>query len=136
MIKIESKSFYDTHATDVTARHNTRSTDEGSTNVRHNGTVQVGHDHDVELCRASNELHGPISINPRQRQKHVKVERKRGIRVVNDHVVVFDTGRLVFLRYPTEGVKEETVTEFHDVRLVHARDFLQSAWRTTEHIPG
>ena len=38
------------YTTDVAARDYTRTTDEGSTNVRHNSAVQIRHDHDIELC--------------------------------------------------------------------------------------
>ena len=48
-----------------------------------------------------------------------------GLRVVNNHVVEFDTSRLVLLRDASESVKEQTISEFHDVGLVHASDFLQ-----------
>ena len=45
-------------------------------------------------------------------------------RIVNDHVVGSDTGALVLLRNLTEGVQEKTITKLHDIRLVHASDFL------------
>ncbi len=49
------------------------------------------------------------------------------IRVVDDHVIELDASELVLLRNPAEGVQEQTVTKLHDVRLVHAGDFLQGA---------
>jgi hypothetical protein len=88
---------------DVAARDDTGATDEGSADVRHDGTVKVGHDHDIELLRLGNELHGGV---------------------VDNHVVRSDTGCLVLFRDSAEGVEEETVTELHDVGLVHASDLL------------
>ena len=46
-------------------------------------------------------------------------------RVVDNHIVRGDTHVRVVLRYLPEGVEEEAVTEFHDIGLVHACDFLQ-----------
>lgn len=83
----------------VAARDNTRATDQGSTNVGQNTTVQVGHDHDVKLLRAGDGLH-------------------RG--VVNNHVVDLE-GRVLLCNL-VEGVAEETVSELHDVGLVDASD--------------
>lgn len=42
-----------TYGSDVAPWDNTGSADEGSTNVGNNGTVEVGHDHDVELLGLS-----------------------------------------------------------------------------------
>ena len=47
------------------------------------------------------------------------------VRVVDDHVVVLNARRLVFLSNFTEGVEEKTVAEFHDVGLVDASNFLR-----------
>lgn len=47
-----------------------------------------------------------------------------GIRVIDDHVVVLKTRRLVLLRNPTEGVQEQTITKLHDVGFVDACNFL------------
>lgn len=44
--------------TDVATGYDSRSADEGSTNVGNNSSIQVGHDHYVELSGARNELHG------------------------------------------------------------------------------
>ena len=46
------------------------------------------------------------------------------LRVIDDHVVVFDSGRLVLFSNLTEGVEEQTITEFHDVGFVNTSDFL------------
>ena len=46
------------------------------------------------------------------------------VRVVDDHIVVCNSRGLVFLRDTTEGVEEQAVTEFHDVGLVDASNFL------------
>ena len=48
----------DTNTSDVAAWDDTGSTDEGGTDVGDDSTVQVGHDHDVELARAGDQLHG------------------------------------------------------------------------------
>ena len=50
-----------TYASDVASGHDTRTTDEGSANVRHNCSVQVRHHHDVKLLRLRDELHRPIN---------------------------------------------------------------------------
>ena len=44
---------------DVATRHDTRAADQGSTDVGDDRTVQVRHDHNVELRWSRNELHGP-----------------------------------------------------------------------------
>lgn len=67
----------------------------------------------MELDGRAYELH--------ELHKHMLVAS----RVVDDHIVVLDAGALVVLRDATEGVEEETVTELHDVGLVHARNFLR-----------
>lgn len=46
------------------------------------------------------------------------------IRVINNHVVELDARGLVLLGDPSESVEEETITELHDVGLVHAGNFL------------
>lgn len=83
----------------VAARDNTGTTDQGSTNVGENTTVQVGHDHDVKLLRAGDGLHGGV---------------------VDNHIVDLE-GR-VLLGNLMEGVAEEAVSELHDVGLVDASD--------------
>jgi hypothetical protein len=84
-------------AAHVAARNDTRATDEGSTNVGENATVEVRHDHDVELLRAGNSLHGGI---------------------VDNHVV--DLKGRVLLGDLVEGAAEQTVGKLHDVGLVDA----------------
>ena len=51
-----------THPSDVTSGDDSRSTNESGANVRDDSTVQVGHDHDVELARLSDQLHGTAII--------------------------------------------------------------------------
>ena len=56
----------------VGTRDDTRSADEGGANVAHDRTVQVRHDHDVELLGAVHELHRGVvdavsHIDPGQR---------------------------------------------------------------------
>lgn len=85
----------------VASGNNTRATDEASTDVGENTSVQVGHDHDVELLRSADALH-------------------RG--VVDNHVVGLDGG--VLLADLLDGVAEQTVGQLHDVGLVDASDLL------------
>lgn len=49
--------------TNVATGNNTRPTDEGSADVGDDGAVQVGHDHDIELLRLGDELHGAGAVN-------------------------------------------------------------------------
>lgn len=87
--------------THVASRHNTRSTDKPSADVGKDTTVQVRHDHDIELLWSRDALH-------------------RG--VVDNHVVGLE-GRIV-LSDLLEGVAEETVGKLHDVGLVDAGNLL------------
>lgn len=48
---------YVTYASNVASWDDAWSTNKGGTDVRDNGTVQVGHDHDVELARTRDKLH-------------------------------------------------------------------------------
>jgi hypothetical protein len=50
-------------ATHVATRDNTGTTDKGGTNVGENATVKVRHDHNVELLRAGDSLHGGVVDN-------------------------------------------------------------------------
>ena len=88
-------------AAHVAPRHYARATDQRCADVRQDTPVQVRHDHDVELLRSSDGLHG---------------------RVVDDHVARLE--RRVLLRHLLERVPEQAVGQFHDVRLVDARDLL------------
>ena len=47
------------------------------------------------------------------------------LRVVDNHVIESETGRLVLLRDLSESVQEETVTELHDVSFVNTGNFLK-----------
>lgn len=117
----------------VASGDDTRSTDKGGSDVTADGAVQLGgqshsalrcmstdvglrvsllhgrtlathHDHHVELLRSGHELH-------------------RG--VVDNHRVKLDAGvAVLLLGDPLARVEEETVSELHDVGLVHARHFL------------
>lgn len=88
-------------AAHVAAWHNTRATNKRGANVGQNATVQVGHDHDVELLRLGDALHGGV---------------------VDNHVVGLDGG--VLGSSLLEGGAEETVGQLHDVGLVDAGDLL------------
>lgn len=83
--------------THVATRYNTRTTDKSSSNVGQDTTVQVGHDHDVELLWSGDTLHGGV---------------------VDNHVVVLNRG--VLLTDAADGVAEETIGQLHDVGLVNA----------------
>lgn len=87
--------------THVASGNDTGTTDETSSNVGENTSVQVGHDHDVELLGSGDTLH-------------------RG--VVDNHVVGLDGGE--FLTDLLDGVAEKTVGQLHDVGLVNAGDLL------------
>lgn len=47
-------------AANVAARDDTRSTNESGSDVRGNSPIKVGHDHNIELARSSDELHGAV----------------------------------------------------------------------------
>lgn len=88
-------------AAHVAAGHNTGATDEGSADVGQDATVQVGHDHDVELLGLGDALHGGV---------------------VDNHVVGLDGG--VLGGGALEGGSEQAVGELHDVGLVDAGNLL------------
>lgn len=85
----------------VAAGHNTGATNQRSANVGQDTTVQVGHDHDVELLGLGDALHGGV---------------------IDNHIVGLD-GR-VLLGGLVEGRAEETVGQLHDVGLVDTGDLL------------
>lgn len=85
----------------VAARNNTGSTDQSSTNVGQDTTVQVGHDHDVELLRSRHTLHTGV---------------------VHNHVVGLE-GRVLGGSL-LESASEQTVGQLHDVGLVDTGDLL------------
>lgn len=88
-------------ASHVGARNQTRATDKGSADVGENATVEVRHDHDVELLRPRDSLHGSI---------------------VDNHVV--DLQGRVILCSLMEGATEQTIGKLHNVGLVDASDLL------------
>jgi hypothetical protein len=88
-------------AAHVASRDDSGSSNETSTNVGENTSVQVGHDHDVELLWPRHALHGGV---------------------VDDHVVGLQGG--VVLADPLDGVAEETVGKLHNVGLVDAGNLL------------
>ena len=55
----QSRQDIKTYASNVAARDDTRTANESGADVRDDGTIQVGHDHHVELLRTSHKLHGP-----------------------------------------------------------------------------
>jgi hypothetical protein len=76
------------------------------TDVADDVTVQVWHDHDVELLRLGNQLHRSV---------------------VDNHGIEFDTSVSVLLLCDSfTCVEEETISEFHNVGLVDTSDFLSS----------
>lgn len=65
------------------------------------GAVKIRSNHDIELGRVFDQLHGTV---------------------INNHFFVFDEGE--FFRSLTSTVQEESVYQFHDVGLVNHRHFL------------
>lgn len=84
-------------AAHVAAGNDTGTTDESSTNVGEDTTVEVGHDHDVKLLGARDSLHGGV---------------------VDNHVVDLEGREL--LGNLVESAAEETIGKLHDVGLVDA----------------
>jgi hypothetical protein len=78
-------------ATNVAARDDTGTTNETSTNVGNNVTVQVRHDHNVELLRTRDKLHSSV---------------------IDNHVVESNTVVFVFLGNIAASAQEQTITEF------------------------
>lgn len=74
---------------DVDTWHNTRSSDERCADVGHDISVQVRHDHDVELLWFGDELHRCV---------------------VYDHVVEGNSRALILLRDASARVQEKTIT--------------------------
>lgn len=81
----------------VAARNDTWTTDKTGTDVGQDTTVKVGHDHDVELLRTGDTLHGGV---------------------VDNHVVGLNSG--VLLTDLLDSVAEQTIGKLHDVGLVDA----------------
>jgi hypothetical protein len=87
--------------THVATGDQTRSTNESSADIGQDTSVKVRHDHDVELLRTGNSLHGGV---------------------VHNHVVHLQGG--VVLSDLVECAAEETVGKLHDVGLVDTGDLL------------
>lgn len=87
--------------TDIAAGNNTGPTDERSTDIREDTTVQVRGEHDVELLGTLNSLHRSV---------------------IDDHIVGLQCREV--LGGLVESVTEETVGELHDVSLVDTGDLL------------
>ena len=51
-----------TYPSNIATRDNAGSADKSSSNVRNNGSIQIGHDHDIKLTRTSNKLHRTVGI--------------------------------------------------------------------------
>ena len=90
-------------ATNVASGDDTGTSDQTSTHVGNNVTIQVGHDHDIELLGSGDKLHGGV---------------------VDNHVVKLDSRAGVLLGDLATGVEEETISQLHDVGLVDAGDLL------------
>jgi hypothetical protein len=88
-------------AAHVASRNDTGSTDKASSDVGEDTSVQVGHDHDIELLRPRDTLHGCV---------------------IDNHVVGLKGG--VVLADLLDSVAEQTVGKLHDVGLVDAGDLL------------
>lgn len=85
----------------VASRNDSGATDQSSSNVGQDTTIQVGHDHDVKLLRSRDSLH-------------------RG--VVDNHIVGFQSW--VVLGNLLESAAEETIRKLHDVGLVDTGNLL------------
>ena len=85
----------------VAAGNDTGASNKSGGNVGQNTTVQVGHDHDIELLGSADALHGGV---------------------IDDHVVGLELGEV--LGQSVEGATEKTVGQLHDVGLVDAGDLL------------
>jgi hypothetical protein len=88
-------------AAHVASGDDTGTTDQASSDVGENTSVQVRHNHDVELLWPRDTLHGGV---------------------VDNHVVGLEGG--VVLADLLDGVAEQTVGKLHDVGLVDAGDLL------------
>lgn len=88
-------------STEVGTWNQTWTTDQGSTNVGENGTVQVRSDQNIELLRVCNSLHGGVVDNQ-----------------------VVDLNTWVGLTDVLDGLSEQTITQLHDVGLVDGSDHL------------
>ena len=98
---VSATGFEDGHlTTHIAPRYDTRSADEAGSNVGQDTSVEVWHDHDVELLGLAYALHACV---------------------VDDHVIRFD--RRIVLAHLFHGVAEEPVGELHDIGLVDACDF-------------
>jgi hypothetical protein len=85
-----------------------RNEEEGhtGTDVADDVSVQVWHDHDVELLRLGNQLHRSV---------------------VDNHGIEFNSSVSVFLLGDSfTCVEEKTISKFHNVGLVDTSDFLPS----------
>lgn len=99
---VTAAGFKDSNITaHVAARNQTRTADERRADVGENATVEVRHDHHVELLRARDSLHGGVVYN---------------------HIIHLQGG--VVLGDLVEGAAEETVGKLHDVGLVDASNLL------------
>mmetsp|Transcript_74219 Transcript_74219/g.86110 ORF Transcript_74219/g.86110 Transcript_74219/m.86110 type:complete len:207 (-) Transcript_74219:339-959(-) len=88
---------------DVNSRSDSRTTSDTSSDVSNNTTVQVWHDHDIELPRVFHHLHAGI---------------------IDNELVVLDLW--VFLGNFSGALQEQTVAFFHNVGFVDCSDFLSS----------
>ena len=65
-----------TYRSDVTPWDDARSTDESGTNIGNNGTVEVGHDHDVELLGLGDQLHGTVGDRVNVKTRRVIAQKR------------------------------------------------------------
>lgn len=85
----------------ILAGQQTSAAQQTAHHVRHDGSVEIGRQYDVELMRVRNELHATV---------------------VYDHVVV-DNVRVI-LGDSSRGLQKEPVRQLHDVRFVDRGNFL------------
>ena len=105
------RSWAWTYSSQVASGHDSGSSDEGGSDISDNVSVQVRGDDNVKLLGLGDELHR---------------------RVVHNHLVKLDAGRLVLLGDLGARSEEESVSELHDVGLVDTRHFLQTARKVGE----
>ena len=49
-----------------------------------------------------------------------------GVRIVDNHVVILDSSRLVLVCHLAGRFEEKTISELHDISFVNACNFLQA----------
>jgi hypothetical protein len=98
-----STGSMNTYPADVTSWDDTWSTNKSSTNVGYYSSVEIRHNHDIELTGLGYELHGGV---------------------VDNHIVGDKARRLIFFGDFVESAEEQAVSELHNVGFMNASNFL------------